>query len=186
VLKIDATGALSEAEIDSLDEHGYVVLEIVLTDAECGRVADELDRAWYEHRLDLTSDSEHGVRFVDNALAYSATFESILLEPRVPEAAARVVGDRVVLNLINRRSPAFRAGAAGPSTRARPSGGSTTSRCSTEPPRVLPGSHLNDSEALRRMGTRWMPTLTRSSSRGPRAPSLPQLAPHPRRAPQPE
>ena len=161
MLKIDPTGVLGEAEIDSLDRDGYVVLEGVLTDAECELVADELDRAWYEHRLDLTADSERGVRFVGNALAFSPAFESMLLDPRVLEAAARVVGERLVLNLINGRSPA--PGAEGQPLhvldrrRGKPFDKCNAIWCLDEftvlngATRVLPGSHLDDREALRRM-----------------------------------
>lgn len=162
MLKIEPTGTLSEAEIDALDQHGYVVLENVLSDAECERVADHLDRAWYEHRLDLKSDSEPGVRFVDNALAFSATFESLILEPRVLEAATHVVGDSLVLNLVNGRSPG--AGAEGQPLhvlnrrRGKPFAKCNAIWCLDDfttlngATRVLPGSHLDDAEALRRMG----------------------------------
>ncbi|MFG2561517.1 phytanoyl-CoA dioxygenase family protein [Streptomyces sp. NPDC048496] len=154
--------ALTPGEREQLDTEGYVVLLDVFTPQECDELGDEMDTAWETYRLHEISDSEEGVRFVDNALHYSAKVQDGLLHPLILDAARLMVGPRLLLNLINGRSPA--AGAAGQPLhvldrrRGRPFDKCNAIWCLDDftaengATRVIPGSHLDDTAALARMG----------------------------------
>ncbi|MBT2408146.1 MULTISPECIES: phytanoyl-CoA dioxygenase family protein [unclassified Streptomyces] len=154
--------ALTPGEREQLDTEGYVVLLDVFTPQECDELGDEMDTSWEKFRLHEISDSEEGVRFVDNALYYSAKVQDGLLHPLLLDAASQMVGPRLLLNLINGRSPA--AGAAGQPLhvldrrRGRPFDKCNAIWCLDDftaengATRVIPGSHLDDTAALARMG----------------------------------
>ncbi|MGW3166849.1 phytanoyl-CoA dioxygenase family protein [Streptomyces sp. NPDC001142] len=153
---------LSAAELNQLDRDGYLVIPDVLTTRECEDLSDDMDRAWQQYNLAETTDTEDGVCFVRNALCYCARLQECLLDPRVLQAARAVVGDRLVLNLVNGRSPG--PGAAGqPLHVLNRRRGAPFDKCNaiwclddftieSGATRVLPGSHLDDRAALARMG----------------------------------
>lgn len=157
-----ARSKLTAAELDQLSTEGFLVIPDVLTTRQCDDFSADMDRAWEEHNLIEVANSEEGVHFVDNALYYSARIQECLLDPRVLQAARAVVGDHLVLNLVNGRSPG--PGAAGQPLhvldrrRGAPFDKCNAIWCLDEftaengATRVLPGSHLDDRAALARMG----------------------------------
>ncbi|MEV6827070.1 phytanoyl-CoA dioxygenase family protein [Amycolatopsis sp. NPDC051102] len=153
---------LELAQLDRLEAEGYLVIPDVLTAQECEELASEMELAWKTHGLERQSSDMPGVRFINNALAYSAALQKPVLAPAILSAVRAVIGDRVLLNLVNSRTP-------GPQAKGQPlhdlsrRRGRPFFKCSaiwcldefTEEngaTRVLPGSHLDDTEALRHMG----------------------------------
>lgn len=162
-MTVDRVGlSLSVEQRGQLDTQGFVVLPGVLSPEECDELTSDMDHAWMEHELASVSGSEAGVRFVANALYYSARVQRCLLYPLVLDAARAVVGPELLLNLVNGRSPG--PGAAGQPLhdltrrRGRPFDKCNAIWCLDEftdangATRVIPGSHLDASTALASMG----------------------------------
>lgn len=154
---------LTEEQRRTLDHDGYVVLPCILSDEECDRWSRVVDEAW-DH--DEASPPPHefnrepGVQFVPNLLRHSSLFEKSIIEPRVLAGVRAVLGPAIVLHLVNSRS--VDSGYGGQPLhdldreRGRPFRGCNTLWCldeftETNGTRVIPGSHLTDTEFLARM-----------------------------------
>lgn len=166
-MTINAGAGISSQQLTQLHAEGFMVLTGVLSDQECDEYAADMDRAWIERDLALTSESEEGVRFVDNALHYTARVQRCLTHPLILMAARIVLGPDVRLNLVNGRSPG--PGAAGQPLhdlsrrRGEPFDKCNAIWCLDEftaengATRVIPGSHLDDTNAIARMADPMLP-----------------------------
>ena len=153
---------LTTNQVEKLETDGFLVIPDVLSEADCDRLSNAMAAAWYEFDLDEQSSDVKGVRFIRNALQYSAEIETALIAPAVLDAAKAVVGERLVLNLVNYRTP--EPGSAGQPLhdlarrRGRPFEKCNAIWCLDDftaengATRVLPGSHLDDTAAKARMG----------------------------------
>jgi len=152
---------------EQLESDGYVVIPDVLTEARCDELSAEMDRLWIAHDLAQFSDDMPGVRFINNSLAFSSSMQQELLAPALLAAARVVVGDQVLLNLVNGRVPG--PGAAGQPLhdltrrRGRPFDKCNAIWCLADftqdngATRVVPGSHLDDTAALASMTDPYAP-----------------------------
>lgn len=152
---------LAPALLDQLATDGYVVIPEVLSARRCDELVAGMNQAWEAHGLARYSDDMPGVRFINNSLLHSGDLEDVLLDPKILSAARAVIGDRVLLNLVNGRVPG--PGAAGQPLhvldrrRGAPFDKCNAIWCLSDftvengATRVLPGSHLDDTEALARM-----------------------------------
>lgn len=153
------------AQSRQLETDGYVVVPDVLTAAECDLWSQLLDDAWQLDQRTLPphpAGEEDGVQFVRNPLRHSVEFERCVIEPVCLAAARTMIGDRMIMQIMNARrcDPGYGLQPLHDLTRKRgkpflvcntiwcldeftPSNGST---------RVLPGSHLDDRDTIARMG----------------------------------
>lgn len=153
--------SLTAEKLDQLERDGYIVIADVISADRCDRITEQIERAWVDYDLARQSDDVLGVRFINNALAYSISVESELLNPAVLAAASAVLGDRAVLNVVNCRIPG--PGALGQPLhdlqrrRGRPFEKCNAIWCLSDftaqngATRVVPGTHLSDAHALARL-----------------------------------
>ena len=150
-------GGLSALQRKRLDDDGFVVLPNVLTPAECESVVDLLDSVWTAGDFGSLYDGEPHVRFVPDALQHSALVQVCFGHPLVLAAVRHVLGDNIVLHRNNGRS-CFPGGGRQPlhelaRRRGRPHERCQVITCLTDftttngATRVIPGTHLDDSEA---------------------------------------
>jgi ectoine hydroxylase-related dioxygenase (phytanoyl-CoA dioxygenase family) len=154
----------SEEQASELAANGYIVLPGILDEPECDLFSQLLDKSWEQSDRILL---ENGVRFLPNALHFSPLFERIALDPTVLAAVASVLDGALRLNLMNGRLPDPGSGQQRLHDLARRRG-RPFDKCSTiwaldeftqvnGPPRVLPGSHLQDESFLSRCGDPLLP-----------------------------
>ncbi|MFD4791318.1 phytanoyl-CoA dioxygenase family protein [Streptomyces sp. NPDC058459] len=153
---------LSTQQCTELDEAGYTVIEGVLSDAECDLWSETIDSIWLGERGKIHQYAEEpGVQFVDNLLRFSPLFQKAAVEPVVLEAARRVLGPEIILNLMNARRSDSGSGLQPlhdlDRRRGRPFLTCNTIWCLDEfnkangATRALPGSHLTGEPFLSRM-----------------------------------
>lgn len=95
---------LTDGQLRTLEEDGYVVLPDVLSQEECDFLGREIDVIWeLERPTRHNYVEEAGVRFTDNLLRHSAVFEKCFSHPLVLDGVRAVLGQDVHLSLINGR-----------------------------------------------------------------------------------
>jgi ectoine hydroxylase-related dioxygenase (phytanoyl-CoA dioxygenase family) len=159
---------LTEEQRRTLDDNGYLVLPNVLSKEECDVWSRALDDAWEKDRISPSPHQyreEPGVQFIPNLLRHSLLFEKCIIEPRVLEGVRAALGSSIVLHLVNARRVDPGCGQQPlhdlDRKRGRPFNGCNTLWCLDEftetngSTRVIPGSHLTDSQFLARMKDPW-------------------------------
>lgn len=150
---------LANAHWVELDEVGYTVIPDVLSPAKCRQLAVRVDEVWANEagHPDHACD-EVGVQFVGHLLFRSAEFAACVEQPDVLAAVAHVVGDNPRLSaMLGRRvEPGSGVQPLHDLVRRR---GRPFTKCNTTwcldaftpdngATRVLPGTHLDDRDAL--------------------------------------
>jgi phytanoyl-CoA dioxygenase PhyH len=159
---------LTDEQRHILDRDGYLVLPGILSDEECDLWSQATDEVWERDRITPGPHpyrEEPGVQFVPNPLRHSLLFEKCIIEPQVLEGVRAALESPVVLHLINSRrsDPGYGEQPLHDldRERGRPFRGCNTLWCLDEftetngATRVIPGSHLTDTEFLARMVDPW-------------------------------
>jgi len=95
---------LTDDQRRTLDEAGYVVLPGILSEQECDLWSRTIDDVWEQERTRAHKYREEpGVRFTDNLLRHSQLFEKCMSDPTVLDGVRAVLGQDIVLSLINAR-----------------------------------------------------------------------------------
>lgn len=153
---------LTPQQRGELDEAGYTVVRSVLSDGECDEWSRLIDDMWEEERSGPHDyDEEAGVRFTDNLLRYSCAFEKAIAAPAILEGVRYVLGEDVIVSLVNgrRADPGYGLQPLHElqRRRGRPFVSCNTMWCLDEftalngATRVIPGSHLSAEPFLSRM-----------------------------------
>jgi len=87
-----------------LDHVGYIALNGILSQQECGLLSRAVDELWEKEQ---TANHDYvgtpGVRFTANLLRHSLLFERCLVQPLVLDAVRAVLGPDIFLFVINAR-----------------------------------------------------------------------------------
>ncbi len=91
-------------DLRALSRSGYLVLEDILSEAECDLWSGTVDEIWQKERSRPDAPpAEPCVQFVPNLLRHSLLFERCLREAAVLEGVRAVLGTDILLYLINGR-----------------------------------------------------------------------------------